>query len=136
MLKATELLFDDDLELSFHFSKTGKNVRLNVDTLETDETTLQLTYNEMIAKFINQQENWYDQVIASIISEQQDEFGMGMKSADFELLVIYVLPEEANSLIFGLQFHSVHDEEHGVGVKLVGDSFEVLSIGSAEEAFC
>ena len=52
------------------------------------------------------------------------------------LLHIFVLYEQSDSEVYGLEFRTKFDIEHGCGLKMEGDTFEIIEIGSADIAFC
>jgi serine/threonine protein phosphatase PrpC len=137
MINSEELVFDDNMELYFTFEVTGEEVCLIIsDGLYAYDEVLSTTYKQEIARFINNRSEWNEKVLKSIQERFMKVYNINSKAADFALVNIFVLFEQNEKPIFGLQFNTDLDREHGVGLKIAGKSYNVIEVGSADVAFC
>jgi hypothetical protein len=99
------------------------------DSLDAAEETLQDAYKEKIARFLNACETWYPAAVERIKSKDADP-------GRIRLLQVFVLSEQdAASIVFGLMFRVDVDVEHGRGLKVDGDTLEILEYGIGDVAF-
>lgn len=84
---------------------------------------------KFIQDFLNKSNIWYPKIINYIYTQTNS-------TNQVSLLSIYVLsaPENNNS-IFGLEFSSEADAEHGIGIKIESKNMNILEYGSADLAF-
>ncbi|MDQ0362984.1 hypothetical protein [Breznakia pachnodae] len=137
MINSEELIFDDNMELYFTFEVTGESVCLIIsDGLYAYDEVLSTTYKQEIASFINNRSEWKDNVSKSIRERFIKVYNMDSKVTDFVLVNIFVLFEQNEKPIFGLQFNTDLDRQHGVGLKVDGTNYNVIEVGSADVAFC
>lgn len=137
MINSEELLFDDNMELYFTSEVTGEDVCLIIsDGLYAYDEVLSATYKQEIVSFINNRNEWNENILKSIRERFRNVYNMDSKVTDFVLVNIFVLFEQNEKPIFGLQFNSKLDREHGVGLKVDGTNYNVIEVGSADIAFC
>jgi len=99
------------------------------DELEAAYELLRDDYKDKIAGFVNSSGKWFPIACEKIISEVDNTDGL-------RLMTIYVLFEQSQSdSLFGLLFNLEFDREHGRGMMLNGESFEILKYGDASVAF-
>ena len=99
------------------------------DELESAYELLQDDYKERIADFVNSSGKWFPIACEKIISEVDNADGL-------RLISIHVLFEQSQSdSLFGLMFSLDFDREHGRGMMLNGETFEILKYGDADVAF-
>lgn len=137
MINSKELVFDDNMELYFTLEETEEKVCLIVsDGLYAYDEVLSTTYKQEIARFINNRSEWNENVLKSIQERFMKVYNMNSKATDFVLVNIFILFEQNEKPIFGLQFNTNLDREHGVGLKVDGKNYNVIEVGSADVAFC
>jgi len=99
------------------------------DGLDAAYELLQDGYKERLAGFVNSSVKWFPIAYERIISEVDNTDGL-------RLMTIYVLFEQSQSdSLFGLLFSLDFDREHGRGMMLNGETFEILKYGDASVAF-
>lgn len=129
-----DLEFDEKYTMDITISGQKDGVVLYLaDTLLDSLKTLPNISDSLkskISSVIAKSDIWLQNSINRIKSEVKDE-------CEVQLISIYILSEEnMDSLIFGLEFWLSTDEEHGRGMKLRSDTFEIIDYGLADVAFC
>ena len=129
-----DLEFDEKYTMDITISGQKDGVVLYLaDTLLDSLKTLPNISDSLkskISSVIAKSDIWLQNSINRIKSEVKDE-------GEVQLISIYILSEEnMDSLIFGLEFWLSTDEEHGRGMKLRSDTFEIIDYGLADVAFC
>lgn len=130
-MDSSDIKFDSDLAMSFEIKEEPDSVSLEIsDALEASEQELQTPYKQKIAKFVNLSATWYPLAIEKIKKEDSEP-------GEIELLTIYILSEQnSDSVIFGLEFRVDIDVEHQRGMKIDGETLEILEYGIGDVAFC
>ncbi len=130
-MDSSEVNFKSDLTMSFRIDEEPKSVTLELsDSLYASEEELQASYKNEIAKFVNSSAIWYPLAIEKIRIKDTDPGGI-------RLMTVYVLTEQdADSMIFGLLFRVDIDVEHQRGLKIDGETLEILEYGIGDVAFC
>jgi hypothetical protein len=99
------------------------------DGLDAADELLCNDYKKRIANFINSSGKWLPVARKVIIDEIGNDDGL-------ELITIFVLFEQnAKNSLFGLLFSLDADREHGRGMMLDGESFNIVKYGDASVAF-
>ena len=129
-MKSSDIKFNSELQMPVKIDQEPKPVVLEIaDSLDAAEQKLRQPYKEKIAKFLNSSESWYPVSIKKIKDETP-------KPGKIRLLQIFILSEQdADSLVFGLEFRIDADVEHGRGLKIDGETLEILEWGIGEVAF-
>ena len=134
-MNSKDIVFDN-FEMPIKLKGIDHTVSLVIlDDLYASEEELNDKYRDKISFFLNDIENWYQKSIDSIISNVESKFNIQAKNDDLKLLRIYILFEQNEDEIFGLNFSAVFDPEHGCGVKIEGINRDVVEVGIAEIAF-
>ena len=130
MIDGSKIAFNAKLRMSIQVDEQPESVLLELShSLEASEQELQPQYKDRIAKFINASGTWYRTAIEKLRSEEGDP-------GKVRLLQIFVLSEQdENKLTFGLEFRVEVDVEHGRGLKVDGETLEVVDYGSGDVAF-
>jgi len=121
----------------------SQNQRINLilsDSLEAAEETLRQAYLKKIQNFLDSSYDWYDLAVGEIkgafVKSGGATGGMHGDSA-IRLMSIYVLSEQDDErMVFGLLFRVEFDVEHGRGMKMYGDNYEIFEYGLGDVAFC
>ncbi len=133
-MKKEDILFDN-YEMYIHLDNYGDICLTILDDLEASEEELSLEYKEKITTFINKIDIWDKLAIASVKSYAKEKYNANIDEKDLSLVNIFILFEQDEPELFGIQFNTSFDEEHGCGVKIDGKSFEIVEIGEADIAF-
>ena len=136
-MESEEILFDENMEMYTFVERLKSEICVSLsDALYAYEEDLTEKYRSKIANFINKIDSWYDRVVITILDWARGEYNIDAQVDDLELLHIFVLYEQCDSEVYGLEFRTKFDIEHGCGLKMEGDTFEIIEIGSADIAFC
>ncbi|MFR3475318.1 MAG: hypothetical protein ACLTT9_12345, partial [Phocaeicola vulgatus] len=108
------------------------------DGLATSDEELTNEYKESIADFINEAQKWYNKSINTVLKYAKENYEIDAKPEDIELTHIFILFEQDEKELFGLEFRVEFDIEHGCGLKIKGseNNFEIIDIGTGDVAFC
>ncbi len=130
-MDSSDIKFDSDLAMTLEIKERPGPVSLEIsDALYASEEELQISYKKKIAKFVNLSATWYPLAIEKIKSEDSE-------AKEIKLLTIYILSEQnSDSIIFGLEFWVDIDVEHQRGLKIDGNTLEILEYGIGDVAFC
>ena len=105
------------------------NMDLN-DIFFDDDFSCEVQIKEKMLTFLKTSNIWFKLAIQKIQNDTQDVSGL-------ELTNIFVLSEQDDDPItFGLSFNLDYDREHGRGMKILGDTFEIIEYGLADISFC
>lgn len=129
-MDGADIKFNAKLQMPVKIAQEQKPVLLEIsDSLDAAEEKLRQPYKDKIAKFVNSSPSWYPLAIEKI-KEETPEPGKT------RLLQIFILSEQdADSMVFGLEYRIDADVEHGRGLKIDGETFEILEWGIGEVAF-
>lgn len=129
-MDGSDVKFNSKLKMSVKVDQQPESVLLELsDSLAAAEQELELPYKQRIADFVNASGTWYRLAVEKIRKEDSQPGKM-------RLTQIFVLSEpSAEFMVFGLQFRVEIDIEHGRGMKLNGDTLQILEYGSADVAF-
>lgn len=135
-MKSDDIVFDDDLEFYIDFPSTGEEVCIAIsDGLDASEEVLSVSYKEKISDFINNSDQWYGKAMHAAKKKALSESFDSFSDDDITLMCIYVLFEQNEKELYGLSFHFNFEGEHGCGIKLNTNDFQILEVGDADVAF-
>ena len=139
-MKVCDLQFDEDLETSIFLDALKKKVRIVLsDDLEASEQELTEEYKEKIVQFLEEISIWYDKTAVAVKQYADNKYSIkDISDSDIELMAIFIRFEQDEPALFGLNYRTEFDVEHGCGIKLKGNNqqFEIVEIGCADVAFC
>jgi hypothetical protein len=99
------------------------------DSLKAANEILADDYKNRVANFVNSSKEWFPIALNKIKGEIDNISGL-------KLMTIYILYEQnQNDSIDGLLFNLDFDREHGRGMMLNGENFNILKYGDASVAF-
>jgi|SRR5678815_3873350 hypothetical protein len=129
-MDGADIKFNAKLQMPVKIAQEQKPVLLEIsDSLDAAEEKLRRPYKDKIAKFVDSSASWYPLAIEKIKEETPDP-------GKTRLLQIFILSEQdADSMVFGLEYRIDADVEHGRGLKIDGETFEILEWGIGEVAF-
>lgn len=135
-MKINDIIFDENLEMNFLSEKLNKKVRLSLlDDLSASEEVLTDSYRKKISDFINDLPIWYAKAIEAVKVRGKNKYNLVVKDEDIQLMAIFILFEQTEDALFGLNFRVEFDIEHGCGLKIKGEGYEIIDIGTADIAF-
>lgn len=136
-MSSCTLSFDEHMETSFFFEAiNGKICLVLSDGLNAYEEELTDEYKAKIINFIEHYSSWYGAAIQAVIDRSKQVYNTEAEKQDIQLVKIFILFEQNDAPLFGLSFRTGFDVEHGCGIKINGDSFDIIEIGAADVAFC
>jgi hypothetical protein len=136
-MNANEIVFDENYSMNVFLKDLNKKIRIVLsDELEASEEELTDEYRGKIACFINDLPQWYDKVCNAVTVWTKNIYKIDTHSQDLQLMSIFILFEQNEKKLFGIEFRAEFDIEHGCGLKIFGDNFEIVEIGTADVAFC
>lgn len=138
-MKATEIIFDENLEMYVSLKDLDNEVCITLsDGLFASEEELTDEYKEKIALFVNNLSEWYSLACSSVMTWAKDTYKIEACMQDIELTHIFVLFEQNEDELFGLEFRVEFDVEHGCGIKIKGDNskYDIVEVGTGDVAFC
>ena len=138
-MKATEIFFNEDLEMYVSLKDLDDEVCITLsDSLSASEEELTEDYKGKIASFVNNMPQWYSRACNSIIAWAKDTYKIDAHVQDIELINIFVLFEQNEDELFGVEFRVEFDVEHGCGIKIKVDNgkYDIIEVGTGDVAFC
>lgn len=138
-MKATEIIFNEDLEIYVFLKDLDDEVCITLsDSLSASEEELTEDYKGKIASFVNNMPQWYSRACNSIIAWAKDTYKIDAHVQDIELINIFVLFEQNEDELFGVEFRVEFDVEHGGGIKIKVDNgkYDIIEVGTGDVAFC
>jgi hypothetical protein len=136
-MESKDIIFDKNLRKCTFIKRLNSEIGINLsDSLYASEEDLTEEYKTKIANFVNNVDSWYNKSINAILEWAKQEYNIDAQINDLELLNIYVLYEQNDNELYGIEFRTEFDVEHGCGIKILGNSFEIVEIGTADVAFC
>lgn len=137
-MKPYELNFDEDYDMYFKSKYlNGKELCLTLsDGLNASNQKHTPEYKIKIVDFINNMHIWHNKAVDAVVKYARDKYGVSSKSDEVELLSIFVLFEQNEDGLFGLEFRPEFDIEHGCGLKMNAIDYEIIEIGLGDVAFC
>jgi hypothetical protein len=122
------------------FSKDlHKTIRIVLsDELEASQEELTDEYRNKIANFINNLSQWYNKACEAVIAWAKDIYKINTHYQDLQLVSIFILFEQNEKEMFGLEFRTEFDIEHdcGMQIKAASGSFDIIKVGTGDVAFC
>ena len=133
-----DLVFNEDMELYLHIKEQKNEVCLSLsDGLLAYDEPLTDEYKQKICDFISQSSNWFEKALQAVLKRGQEKYGIEELQAETpRLMNIYILFEQVEKPLFGLEFRAELDIEHGCGLKMDGNTFEITEVGAGDIAFC
>ena len=132
-----DIVFDENLEFYTKSSITGNDICVILsDDLNASEETLEEEYKHKIANFINNYNIWYKKTIEKIETWALSQYGHNPKSNEIKLMNIFILFEQQEKELYGLEFRVEFDIEHGCGLKISPNNLKIIEIGNGDVAFC
>ena len=109
-----------------------------LEKLGYTEEELTEDYKGKIASFVNNMPQWYSRACNSIIAWAKDTYKIDAHIQDIELINIFVLFEQNEDELFGVEFRVEFDVEHGCGIKIKVDNgkYDIIEVGTGDVAFC
>ena len=138
-MKATEIIFNEDLEMYVFLKDLDDEVCITLsDSLSASEEELTEDYKGKIASFVNNMPQWYSRACNPIIAWAKDTYKIDAHVQDIELINIFVLFEQNEDELFGVEFRVEFDVEHGCGIKIKVDNgkYDIIEVGTGDVAFC
>ena len=138
-MKATEIIFNEDLEMYVFLKDLDDEVCITLsDSLSASEEELTEDYKGKIAFFVNNMPQWYSRACNSIIAWAKDTYKIDAHVQDIELINIFVLFEQNEDELFGVEFRVEFDVEHGCGIKIKVNNgkYDIIEVGTGDVAFC
>ena len=138
-MKATEIIFNEDLEMYVLLKDLDGEVCITLsDSLSASEEELTEDYKGKIASFVNNMPQWYSRACNSIIAWAKDTYKIDAHVQDIELINIFVLFEQNEDELFGVEFRVEFDVEHGCGIKIKVNNgkYDIIEVGTGDVAFC
>lgn len=138
-MKATEIIFNEDLEMYVFLKDLDDEVCITLsDSLSASEEELTEDYKGKIASFVNNMPQWYSRACNSIIAWAKDTYKIDAHIQDIELINIFVLFEQSEDELFGVEFRVEFDVEHGCGIKIKVNNgkYDIIEVGTGDVAFC
>jgi len=137
IMKNSDVVFNGNLECYTSIGETSKEVCIVLsDDLNASEEELTDTYKSQIAGFINNYSRWYEQVLIAISEWSEKKYNTISQDNNIQLINIFILFEQGENTLYGLEFGIDYDIEHGCGLKLATDDYQIVAIGNADIAFC
>jgi hypothetical protein len=134
---AYELSFDENLETYISIKGLEEKVCVSLsDSLYDSEDDLTEQNKTKIVNFIDNFENWYNKSITAIFNRAQQKYNVTAKTDDLTLINIFILFNQNDDELYGLEFRAEFDIEHAVGIKISGKNFDIVEIGTGDIAFC
>ncbi len=135
-----DITFDENHEINIQLGQQPEGVFLILsDDLSAIDEDLSISYKEKIANFINDSNKWYSTFKEYILDWGKREYNVENVMQSFSLINIYVLFEQDEEELFGLEYGVRFDEEHNCGIKVKrtdSKDFQVFEIGTGDVAFC
>ena len=123
-MKKDDVVFDENYCI-YNVGVQGQKdlVTLTIlDDLTAADEVLRDDYKERIAQFVNSSDEWFSIALDAIKKD------VGDGDDGIKLMTVYVLFEQnSDRSIFGLLFNLDSDREHGKGMQLSGESFDILN---------
>jgi hypothetical protein len=132
-----QLVFDENMEMYVDI-ELGRVRLVLSDGLYAYEEELTDVYKEKIVAFLDRPSisTWYKKAVQAIMDRGKQVYGIETMEKDLKLQSIFILFEQNEAPLFGLGFRTEFDIEHGCGLKISGEDFEVREVGTADVAFC
>jgi len=132
-----QLVFDENMETYIKLPNMEKEVCLCVsDDLFAYEEEWTEEYKTTILDFVNSFSTWMSVANKAVLSYGKQTYNVEATEKDLRLMNVYILFEQNEPPLFGLQYRTEYDVEHGCGLKIKGNSFEITEIGCADVSFC
>ena len=135
------ITFNEDNEMNIQLGQQpDEDIFLILsDDLNVIDEDLTIPYKEKIIHFIKDSDKWYAPFKEYIFDWGKKEYNTEKVEQNFSLINIYVLFEQEEEEIFGLEYGVQFDEEHNCGIKVKridNKNFEIYEIGTGDVAFC
>ncbi|WP_062058222.1 hypothetical protein [Aquimarina longa] len=136
-MNSSDILFDENLEFYTSISESNNQVCITLsDSLDASEEELTGNYKSKIARFLTDSSKWYEIAILAVIDRAKNEYNTEVQKNDIQLMNVFILYEQDEKELYGLQFRVSFDIEHGCGLKITSDNYEIIESGDADVAFC
>ena len=136
-LNSNDIVFDENLEFYTSIGEANNEICVVLsDDLNATEEDLTDEYKTQISGFINDYAKWHEKVFNAVNDWSENKYCDRPEENNVQLLNIFVLFEQDESELYGLEFGIDCDNEHGCGLKISKDGYEVIEIGTADIAFC
>lgn len=130
-MKPQDIIFDENLMLSDVKIAEQKEpfILALSDDLSLAEEIVSNDFKNKIITFINSSSKWFEIAKDQVFKDTGDTKGL-------RLITLYVLSEQlADYIIFGLEFSLDFDREHGRGLQINAETYEILDYGTADISF-
>ena len=87
---------------------------------------------------INNLSNWYNESVKAVLKRAEQIYDIEANDKDLQLMNIFILFEQNEDELYGLEFRTEFDIEHGCGLQIKGkdNNFEIVKIGTGDVSFC
>ena len=136
-MNSNDIVFDENLEFYTSIGEANNEICVVLsDDLKAAEEELTDEYKAQISGFINDYSKWREKAFIAINDRSKKEYSDTSEENNIQLLNIFVLFEQGESELYGLEFGVDCDIEHGCGLKISRDDYKIIGIGNADIAFC
>lgn len=138
-MKPNKIIFDENMEM--YISPKGLNTEVCIsipDSLLAFEEELTEEHKSKIANFINNISDWYNKAVEAVLKRAKLIYNIEAKNKDLQLMNIFILFEQIDDELYGLEFRAEFDVEHGCGLQIRGKdgNFDIVKVGAGDVAFC
>jgi hypothetical protein len=131
----SEIVFDNNLFMECIVEGQIEPICLALsDGLTAATEVLSDQYKMQILHFLNKSLLWLPIAIDAVNKWGLETYGQ--VANEIELITVYIRFEQNDLPQFGLEFRPDYDVEHGAGIKIMGNDFKIIEVGSADIAFC
>lgn len=124
-----EIILDNNLGMYINLPGIDKEVWLVLSDelqLASSPNNLPPEYKNKICELVSKSNIWIEKAVNHIYQE----FG---KKIPLNLIGVHLLSEHTDSdFIFGLEFGSPEENEHGIGLKMSLNQMKIIDFGDAE----
>ena len=136
-LNSNDIVFDENLEFYTSFGEANNDICVVLsDDLKATEEDLTDEYKTQISEFINDYAKWHEKVFNAVNDWSRKKYCDMLEDNHAQLLNIFILFEQGERELYGLEFAIDCDIEHGCGLKISKDGYKIIEIGTADTAFC
>ncbi len=130
-MQPQDIIFDENLMLSdVKIAEQQEPFFLALsDDLNLAEEIISNNFKNKIITFINNSSKWFEIAKNKIFTDTGNTEGL-------QLVTLHILSEQsADYIIFGLEFSLAFDREHGRGLQINAETYEIIDYGTADISF-
>lgn len=134
--KMENLQWNEEKEARIEFRGLHHKVRVVVlDDLYAYEEEWTKDYTQAIETFLNAFPLWNNIAMQAVLTYGQQQYNKVVQEKDVQLMAIFICFEQNGAPLFGLQYRTEYDIEHGCGIQIEGNTFTIVKVGQADTAF-